>query len=313
MSDDQKEPSERDIPPQRTAPAAPVAPAAFALPAELPAERDGTAPPEGLAAVDPAASPEAGAAGRTPRCRGRIAAVVGCVLLAGALVAGVGCTVVAVHGADRDAGAPTWKFPKESSGKGKAAAERHGLAGMLVPYGTDSWVRGPDIAQFGSDAELSGAQATALRKESVSGLPGAQRRLLERQIDRERVKGMAMRSYFSGGTSPSAWNDGIYAVDLFLSRMENRAAVRTLSTSQNTLLGALGMRQGPKIKGHENTECFRTPKGTAKDLDTMFCSGYVGDVLVTATADSVHPIDAAGVAELLRIQLDRIAEPGEAV
>ncbi|MCZ0988467.1 hypothetical protein [Streptomyces diastatochromogenes] len=249
-----------------------------------------------------------------PRRRGRIAAVAGSVLVAAALVAGVGYTVVTVRGADRDAGAPVWKFPEVTADKDKAAATRHGLAGMLVPFGTGLWVRGPDIGQFGSDAQLSGAQATALRKESVSGLPRSLRRRLEQQIDRQHIKGMAMRSYFSGASQADMWNEGDYSVSIVLARMEDSAAVRSASTAQNAFLDALGsLRPGPKIQGHENARCFRSPKGTDEDLDTVLCSAYVGDILVTATATGGQPLDTEGVAKLLRTQLDRIAEPGEAV
>ncbi|MBA4866739.1 hypothetical protein H1V43_36690 [Streptomyces sp. PSKA54] len=65
---------------------------------------------------------------------------------------------------------------------------------MLLPYGTDGYTRGPDIDEFGSDAELSGPQAAALRKESISDLPRSQRRQLEKEIDKLRIQGMAMRS-----------------------------------------------------------------------------------------------------------------------
>lgn len=40
-----------------------------------------------------------------------------------------------------------------------------------MPYRFPAWSRGPDLGEFGSDAELSGRQATALRKESIRDLP----------------------------------------------------------------------------------------------------------------------------------------------
>ncbi|MER5753130.1 hypothetical protein [Streptomyces sp. NPDC002088] len=249
---------------------------------------------------------------RKPVRRGRLAAVAGSVLLAGAVVAGVGYTVVTVDGADRDAGAPVWKFPKVTAEEKKAATQQ-GLAGMLVPYGNDGWSRGPDLAEFGADVQLSGAQATALRKQSLSDLPRSQRKRLEQQIDKQRIKGMAMRSYYSRKASTYD-NDDIYAVSIVLAQMDSKAAVREMSTFQNEFLDALDVfRKGPEIKGHKNAKCFLPPKDADEDLDTMFCSAYVGNVLVTATADGVKPLDTKGVATLLRTQLDRIAEPGEAV
>ncbi|WP_343240162.1 hypothetical protein [Streptomyces sp. SID12488] len=260
----------------------------------------------------PEAEPVVPAPKPVRRGRGRVATVTGSVLLAGALVAGVACTVVTVRDADRDAGAAAWKFPKTKVEEEKATAQR-GLSDLLLPYGGDAWVQGPDIAEFGSDARLSGAQATALRKESVSGLPRTQREQLEKVIDRQRIKGMAMRSYFSQD-SFGYRTDDIYAVSIVLSQMEDRAAVRASATAQNRFLGALDtFRKGPKVKGHENAQCFRLPGDDDEALDMALCSGYVGDVLVTATAYGAKPLDTEGVASLLSIQLDRIDEPGEAV
>ncbi|MCX5362559.1 hypothetical protein OG864_28080 [Streptomyces sp. NBC_00124] len=249
---------------------------------------------------------------KKPVRRGRIAAIAGAVLLVGAVVAGVGYTVVTVDGADRDAGAPVWKFPKTVADE-KKAATAEGLAGVLVPYGFDGWNRGPDLAEFGSDVELSGTQATALRKESLSGLPRTERRQLEKEIDKQRITGMVMRSYVSM-TGSSFTGPGVSTVSITLSRMEKRAAAKDISTSQNAFLDALDIfRAGPKIKGFKNAECFLPPKDADEDLDMMFCSAYQGDILISATADGAKPFDTKTIAKLLAEQLDRIAEPGEAV
>jgi hypothetical protein len=247
--------------------------------------------------------------------RGRLAAVAGSVLLAGAVVAGVGYTVVTVDGADRDAGAPVWKFPKaKAEAEETKAAARKGLAGVLVPYGgTDGWSRGPDLGAYGSDVQLDGARATALQKESLSDLPRSQRKRLEEKIDKLRIQGMAMRSYYTH-EARAYNNEDIAAVSIRLAQMDSKAAVRNISTFQNEFLDALDVfRKGPEIKGHKNARCFLPPKDADEDLDSMFCSAYVGDILVTAAADGVKPLDSKEVALLLRTQLDRIAEPGEAV
>ncbi|MET7735760.1 hypothetical protein ABZT02_30990 [Streptomyces sp. NPDC005402] len=262
-------------------------------------------------AIEPSTAPVAPV--RQPRRRGRIAAVAGSVLLAAALVAGVGGTVVTVGDADRDPGAPIWKFPASTVEEKKAVTQR-GLAGMLVPYGTDGWVRGPDLAEFGSDVQLGGAQATALRKEALRGLPRSQRKQLERQIDRQRLSGMAMRSYFSGESYAFSHNQDIYSVRVVLAQMANKTAVRNSSRAQNEFLATLDLfKEGPKIKGHDDARCFRLSGSAEDDLDMMLCSAYVGDVLVSITAYGPHPLDTKGVAMLLRTQLDRIAERGEAV
>lgn len=246
-----------------------------------------------------------------PRRRGRIAKAAGAALLAGAVVAGVGFTVVTVRDADRDAGAPRWQFPKATAARQKAPAAQ-GLPGMLVPYGTDGWLRGPDLGEFGSDVALTGAQATALRKQALKDLPRTQRKRLEKEIDRQRVTGMAMRSYVSG--EASLYNeDGVFTMSIVLVRMD-KTAVRNRTRFQAEFFEALDIfRPGPKIKGHKDAKCYLPPKDGDSELDHMFCSAYVGDVLVSATADGVKPLDTKAAAELLRRQLDRIQDTGEAV
>ncbi|MFG2793890.1 hypothetical protein [Streptomyces sp. NPDC048419] len=217
-----------------------------------------------------------------------------------------------MNGADRDAGAARWKFPEPKSAGDEKKEPARGLSGMLMAY-ANGWKRGPDLGEFAADTELSGAQATALRKESLRNLPRTERRQLEKLIDKQHIEGMAIRSYVREAGS-SFFTDTAAAVTVQLSQMKNRAAVRNIATSQKEFFDGLGaFRKGPKIKGHREAACFLPPKDSHKDLDSMFCSAYRGDVLVTVTANGVKPFDAEGVAELLEGQLDRIAEPGEAV
>jgi hypothetical protein len=245
------------------------------------------------------------------RRRGRIAAVTGSVLLAGALIAGVGTTVVTVNGADRDAGAARWKFPKATSQEWKAPTPS-GLTGMLVPYGTEQFVQGPDIGEFGADARLDGAHAVALRKESLRGLPRTMRKRLEQQIERQRIKGIAMRSYFSRDTSPYVY-EGTLSIAVELAQMENTAVVRDIARSRRQILGLLDIDKGPKIRGHKEAACFHAPMSNDDgDLEAILCTAYAGDVLVTVTASGAHP-DIGEIARFLRLQLDRIGEPGKAI
>ncbi|MFD7706817.1 hypothetical protein, partial [Streptomyces sp. NPDC059786] len=283
--------------PDASVPAAP-APAPAPVPAPIPAPLAEPAPP---------APPV-----KNTVLRRRLAIAAASLLAVGAVVAGVGYTVVTVGDADRDAGAPVWKFPAATKADAGKTAGPEGLAGVLVPYGTD-WKPGPDLGEYGSDAQLSGAQATALRKESLSGLPRSQRKQLEKEIDRQKLTGMAMRSYL-GADAGSFADDDPYTVSIVLAQMKSKAAVEDAATFQQDFLDALDVfRKGPKIEGHKNAQCFLPPADSDSGLDSMFCSAYQGDVLVTATADGVKPLDTKGVAALLRDQLDRIAEPGEAV
>jgi hypothetical protein len=258
------------------------------------------------------AGPEADGPEKRVR-RGRIAAVSACVLLALAVVGGVGYTVVTVNGADRDAGAPTWKFPKAAA-EPKAAPAK-GLLGVLVPYATSGFGRGPDIAQFGSEAELTGREATALRKEGIGELPRSQRLLLEKQIDREHIKGLAMRSYLN---VPDAANstldqDHAFTVNVQLAQMDEGAA-RDIATYQSALLDAFTVfRKGPTIKGHKNARCFLPSESAGEAVGEMVCSAYEGDILVALTASGTKSMDPKSVAYFLREQLDRIKTTGEAV
>ncbi|MEV7322501.1 hypothetical protein [Streptomyces sp. NPDC093970] len=244
---------------------------------------------------------------KRPRDRRRIAVVGGVGLLVAAVLAGITCTAVTVQGADRDPGAPVWRLPKAP--KATKAAGGSGLQGMLLPYDY-AYGRGPDMAQFGSDVALSGEEAMLLRKESIKDLPRSQRQLLERQIDRNAVKGMAMRSYLNtGSTGPE------YTVEIVLAQMADQRTVRSMATVQKDLFDALKvLRKGPEIEGYKDSaSCFLPPADSAEKLDVMFCTGYVGDVLVTATATAGKPLDKEDAATMLRAQFDRIKEPGASV
>ncbi|CAL9478034.1 MULTISPECIES: hypothetical protein [unclassified Streptomyces] len=243
--------------------------------------------------------------------RRRVVALAVGVLLTGAVAAGTGVTAVTVANADRDPGAPSWQFPRTVPADGEPPAPQ-GLAALLLPYGEDGRMRGPDLGEFGADAQLSGARATAVQKEALQGLPRSQRERLEKEIDRRRITGMAMRSFVSGSGSLS--QDDVYTASIVLSQMDNRSAVRGLARSQAEFLEALDvLRKGPRIEGHKDAACFLPPKDKERDIEVMFCTAHVGDVLVTVTASAAAPIDARSVAALVREQLDRIEEPGKAV
>ncbi|MEU8590233.1 hypothetical protein AB0C59_25015 [Streptomyces sp. NPDC048664] len=247
--------------------------------------------------------------------RGRRAAVLGAASLGLVLAAGVVCTAVVVHGADHDPGAPVWETPAAAKESGDPKAGGKGLAGMLVPYGTDGLTRGPDIEQFGSDAVLSGRQATDLAKASLEDLPRTQRLRLEQQVDKRRIKGLALRSYLSGETEGVAGLDrNAFTMNITLLRLESAAEVRKESDSRSAFLGSLDFfRKGPEIQGYKNAHCFLSPKAESRKFDTMFCTAYQGDVLVTASASAARPLDTKGAAELLRTQLSHMVDQGEAV
>ncbi|MER5911833.1 hypothetical protein ABT124_15310 [Streptomyces sp. NPDC001982] len=267
---------------------------------------------EGPVAADPVASPVADDQ-PVHRVRGRrAAAVVGSLLLVCGLVGGVGYTVVAVRDADRGPGKPTWEFPAVSEDEGrKNQGATTGLSALLLPFGTDGHERGPDLGEFGADAELGGAQATALSKESVKRMPRSTRRELEKLIDKQGIQGVAMRSYQVGQSE-----DHMNAVtfEVVLQRMENRTAVRDIARSSITFLDSVRFfRKGPEIEDHKDARCFLTPKGGDQELGYGFCTAYVGDVLVRVTAVGPGRVVEDDVAKFFAAQLDRIEDPGQAV
>ncbi|MFB6641939.1 hypothetical protein ACFCYF_32460 [Streptomyces chartreusis] len=251
---------------------------------------------------------------RRPRAR-RIAAVAGTVLLLGAVVAGAGYTVVTVQDADRDAGLPTWKFPKPAAADKAEQSDKaaSGLRGLLLPYDEKGYTRGPDLGEFGSDAELGGRQASELRKESLKELPRRERRQLERELDKKPIEGMAMRSYYKAD-GQAIYDKKAFFASVVLARMESRAAAKDVATGQNEFLSALGLfRKGPKLDGHKNAKCFLTPKGLDEKLDRVYCTGWSGDVLISVTASGVRPLDLTSIGLFVTAQLDRIDDPGKAV
>ncbi|MFG2371277.1 hypothetical protein ACGFY9_07350 [Streptomyces sp. NPDC048504] len=251
---------------------------------------------------------------RKPVRKGRIAAIAGAVLLVVAVVGAAGYTVVTVNGADRDAGDAVWKFPKVSTEKAEGAAKPTGLAAALVPYGPDGWSQGPDLAEYGHDVAFTGAQAAALRKESLKELPAKQRKPLEKEIDKQHTKGLAMRSYVSTDEQASVYTDKASTVSIVLAQIADKTAVRNASRFQNEFFDSLGVfRPGPSINGYKNAECFLSPKSSDEKLDTIYCSAYQGEVLVTLTAKSARPMQTYAIGRLLQEQLDRIKDPGEAV
>ena len=251
---------------------------------------------------------------RRPRAR-RIAAVAGTVLLLGAVVAGAGYPVVTVQDAARDAGLPTWKFPKPAAADKAEQSDKaaSGLRGLLLPYDEKGYTRGPDLGEFGSDAELSGRQASELRKESLKELPRKERRQLERELDKKPIEGMAMRSYYKAD-GQAIYDRKAFFVSVVLARLESRAAAKDVATGQNEFLSALGLfRKGPKLDGHKNAKCFLTPKGLDEKLDRVYCTGWSGDVLISVTASGVRPLDLTSIGLFVTAQLDRIDDPGKAV
>ncbi|CAL9495983.1 hypothetical protein [Streptomyces sp. enrichment culture] len=263
------------------------------------------------AVAEPAVDGVTARVARSARAR-RVATVAGSVLLAGAMIGGVAYTVVTVQNADRSAGKPAWKLPPAGkAGAPDGGADSEGLSALFLPFEDGARFPGPDVRDFGHDTELSGAKATALRKESLKGLPGSVKRQLAKLIEKQDIKGMALRSYavHDGGYEGEA-----FTAEVTLQRMGNRSAVRNMAGSAQRFMESSDVfREAPKVKGHRDARCYLSPKAEKDGLEGAFCVSHVGDVLVNMVVDSPGPVDRKGVTAFFAAQLDRIDNPGLAV
>lgn len=230
-------------------------------------------------------------------------------VLAATLAAGAAYTVTTATRAE----GPTPAAPTEPTVSATAPKD---LRSLLLPYGTNGYSRGPDIDEFGSDTVAGGREATALRKEALSGLPRTARRELGKRIDAQRTESVAMRSYVSADLAGDSTlhADKVFTIGVELTRMDSDTAVRRAATENAAFLKSMKIfREGPRIEGHDNATCFQPPEDKERKLDTMICSAYAGDILIDATAHGIKPLNADGIARFLRAQLDRVGEPGASV
>ncbi|MBA4865589.1 hypothetical protein H1V43_30470 [Streptomyces sp. PSKA54] len=233
------------------------------------------------------------------------------VLVLGALVGGLGYTKVTVDDADRTVPTVLWaddndakpgKDPAGDVGRGRADTE---LNRLLLPV-SEHYRLGPDIGEYGNDAELSGKEAVAVMKAAGRGLTGKQRRERDKYVEKLRLKGIAMRSYTYG--------THVRVAEMSIAQMENKKAVRDMYTFQTRLFDAVGVfRKGPSVKGFKNAACYLMPADSETDLDAMHCIAYEGELLVTMEVYGSEPFSKSEAVDLLRRQLDHIESPGEYV
>lgn len=239
--------------------------------------------------------------------------------LAAALVAvvaggGIGYAVLEPN-ADGKAAAKTWKAPepKETGAYGANSGGSHyGTLGKLLLPMPEAYVPGPDVAEFGNDAELSGKEASDLLKNNYRSLPKKQRQAAGKSVDQLHIQGIGMRTYSTYGQVGNA-EDGL-VIEIQLVQMKNKQAARAGSEFFAAFAEATGVfRKGPKIAGHSKATCVLLPREKGVQLDQMLCEATEGDLLVTLTATGTTPFQKNVAADLLKQQLDRVKDPGEAV
>ncbi|GAA2387303.1 hypothetical protein GCM10010420_07910 [Streptomyces glaucosporus] len=245
----------------------------------------------------------------TARPRRALLPALAALLVLGAVGGGLAYTKTTADNADRSSPTRIWKKPAKTPsdddpapdpGRGRSDSA---LRKKLLPV-PEGFSLGPDIAEFGNDAELSGRQAQALMEESVRGLPAEQRREHRAQVGKLRLQGVVMRSYVP--------DTGDFAAEIQIARMANEKAVRDLSGFRSELLEALSVfRDGPRIKGHGNARCFLPPEDGESELESMFCTAHQDGLLVSFSADGVKPFPEKAAAALLKDQLDHLESPGE--
>jgi hypothetical protein len=241
--------------------------------------------------------------------------------LAGALVAvaaggGIGYAVLRHRNeADDKAKAQPWKAPKPTktgSYGAQSGGSHYGKLGKLLLPVPDDYVPGPDVAEYGNDVELSGKQATALMKDAYRGLSKKERRSAEKSIDRLYIQGIGMRTYSAYGYSGDG-EEGL-SIEIRIVQMKNKKAASSATEFYTAFAKATGLfRKGPKIAGHPKAGCFLPPKDTGVHLDSMYCQATEGDLLITLNATGTTPFAKDTAADLLKKQLDRVQDPGEAV
>ncbi|MET9530833.1 hypothetical protein ABZY02_09695 [Streptomyces sp. NPDC006649] len=238
------------------------------------------------------------------------AAVLPAVLVLGAAAGGIAyVSVTAAHAATK---APTPLWGKDAQPRGKDPVT--GLAGgrqdtelskLLLPV-PGLYRLGPDVGEYGNDAELTAQQAEAVIKTSGNGLSGTRRAEWNRKVEGWGVRGMGMRSYAS--------DDNGLVVEVQLARIRDTKAVRDQFTARVALLKLLGASPGPKVEGHRSrTGCFLLPREPKSGIRTMNCFGYRGDVLVTSSATFTKAFHKDDAVALLGHQLDYLKTPGEPV
>ncbi|MFI6061756.1 hypothetical protein [Streptomyces sp. NPDC051286] len=256
---------------------------------------------------------------RPGRTRRMIPAVLAAVLVIGAVSGAATYTKITVDHADRGVKTTLWaesshkasKDPAGEIGRGRATTE---LSKLLLPV-PSGYRLGPDIGENGNDSELSGRKATAALKESNRGLAGRERRALDRRVDQLHIQGVALRSYTSDIIDHTSDNNNNLLVDVQITRMKDKKAVRDLYTFRTGVFDSFGsFREGPTIDGHRrNATCFLSPRDSEDRIENIWCQAYDGELSIAVSASGTKPIDRTAVAELLKDQLNHITSPGEYV
>jgi hypothetical protein len=267
----------------------------------------------GFVAGEPGAAPGVPA---SPQARGRRRVALGtaAALVAVAAAGGIGYAVLQ-HGGSGDAkaaqspAATPWAQPTPTATKAfgaRSGGSHYGSLSLLLLPIPDNYDAGPDVDEFGNDVVLDAHHAQDLVKGDVTSLPAKDRKKVEAGVDALHIEGAGLRTY--------AQHDDRLVIQMEIVQMKNEDAARSETKFFTAFTRALGvLRKGPKITGHPQATCVLPPKEKGEKLDTMFCQATEGDLMVKMTASGTLPLEQAEAADLLRKQLDRVRDPGQAV
>ncbi|MFE0629766.1 hypothetical protein ACFW3D_22730 [Streptomyces sp. NPDC058864] len=276
-----------------------------ARPEEQPAPLAGPEPPDGAPAPETVPAPVP-----APR-RGRRGLALGVAAALVAVVAGGGIGF-AVLGHQKDDGKQasrqTWKAPepKKTGEYGTQSGGSHyGTLGRLLLPVPDAYMPGPDVDEYGNDAEFTGKQAVAVFEGDLAELPKKQRDRLHKTVAGLHIQGVGLRTY------RDATGEAVFETQIV--QMKNKRAARAGTEFFTEFTKALGVfRNGPKIAGHDKARCVLPPKKPGAKLDSMICEATEGDLTIRMSVSGASPLKKDDAADLFKQQLDRVQDPGEA-
>jgi hypothetical protein len=258
--------------------------------------------PTPITAPAPAPAP----APRGPGARGIALLACGALLAVAALGS---AAYAAVHGGGGGGHTAAWQAPRpqRSGSYGSLSGGTHygKLTKLLLPVPA-GFVAGPDDGQYGNDAQLDAARATAVLESPYASLPSAERAAMRRGVAAMHVEGLGLRTYQA--------SDGSAVAEVVLVQMRNQAAAKAGVAYFHTVTGHnAALRKGPAVHGHTGAYCAVPKKKVSRRrLTAMTCAAAEGDLMVTLSVNGPAPLPTTTYATLLQHQLDRVQDPGEA-
>jgi hypothetical protein len=289
------------------------------LPVQQPGSEPQTVPepePEPLPVPEPGSEPDS-ATGAEPqeaapaprRSRRGLALGIAAALVAVVAGGGIGFAVLEQQkDDDKQTAARPWKAPepkKTGSFGSESGGSHYGALGKLLLPVPPAYMPGPDVGEYGNDAEFTGKQAEAVFQGDLAGLPKKQRDRLRKTVRDLHIQGVGLRTY------REVTGEAVFETQIV--QMKNKRAARAGTEFFSAFTKALGVfRNGPKIEGHDKARCVLPPKKPGAKLDTMICQATEGDLTVRMSVSGASPLKKDDAAELFKLQLDRVQDPGEA-